>query len=182
LVVLTNTGGRSTFQNATRTQRKGLELALSSDVSSSINLSAALTFLDATYKDGFFTCTATPCPTANVAVPGGNRMPGIARTSAYAQGTWRINDAVKLSAEARHSGKVFVNDLNTDAAPAYTVFNLILMGEHKDGPWTLKPVLRVDNVANKKYAGSVIVNEGNGRFFEPAAPRTVYLGMNWAYQ
>jgi iron complex outermembrane receptor protein len=182
IVVLTNTGGRSTFQNATRTQRKGIELAASADLAAAISITAAATVLDATYQDGFFTCTATPCAAANVPVPSGNRIPGIARTSAYVEGAWRVNDAVKLSAEVRNSGKVFVNDLNTDAAPAYTVFNLALQGSYKDGPWLLKPVLRIDNVANKKYAGSVIVNDGNGRYFEPAAPRTFYVGMNWTYQ
>jgi iron complex outermembrane receptor protein len=30
----------------------------------------------------------------------------------------------------------------------------------------------VDNVLDKTYAGSVIVNEGNSRFFEPAPGRT----------
>jgi iron complex outermembrane recepter protein len=182
IVVLTNTGGRSTFQNATRTQRKGIELAANADVSAALSLTATATLLDATYKDGFFTCTATPCAAANVPVPGGSRIPGIARTSAYVEGTWRINEAVKLLAEVRNSGKVFVNDLNTDAAAAYTVFNLALQGTHKDGPWTVRPMLRIDNVANKKYAGSVIVNDGNGRYFEPAAPRTVYVGVNWMYQ
>jgi iron complex outermembrane recepter protein len=182
LVVLTNSGGRSTFQNATRTQRKGIELAASTEIGPAFSLVAAATLLDATYKDGFFTCTATPCPTANVAVPAGNRMPGIARSSAYVEGTWRINDALKLGLEARNNGKVFVNDLNTDSAAAHTVFNLSLQGLYKDGPWLLRPVLRIDNIANKKYAGSVIVNEGNSRFFEPAAPRTVYVGMHWSYQ
>jgi iron complex outermembrane receptor protein len=182
LVVLTNSGGRSTFQNATRTQRKGIELAASADISPAISVLASATILDATYKDGFFTCTATPCATANVAIAAGNRMPGIARTSSYVEGSWRFTGKSKLTAEWRSSGKVFVNDLNTDTAPSYTVFNLALTSEYKLGAGALKPVLRIDNVADKKYAGSVIVNDGNGRFFEPAAPRTVYVGVGWTYQ
>ncbi|MGL4574140.1 MAG: TonB-dependent receptor family protein [Burkholderiaceae bacterium] len=182
LVVLTNSGGRSTFQNATRTQRKGIELAASADITPAISVLASATVLDATYKDGFFTCTATPCTAANVAIPAGNRMPGIARTSSYVEGAWRFSGKSKLSAEWRSNGKVFVNDLNTDAAPSYNVFNLALTSEYKLGAGTLKPVLRIDNVGDKKYAGSVIVNDGNGRFFEPAAPRTVYVGASWTYQ
>jgi iron complex outermembrane recepter protein len=30
----------------------------------------------------------------------------------------------------------------------------------------------MDNLANKRYAGTVIVNEGNSRFFESAPGRT----------
>jgi iron complex outermembrane receptor protein len=182
LVVLTNTGGRSTFQNATRTTRKGVELAASADITPAISVTAAATLLDAKYQDGFRTCTATPCATANVAVPAGNRIPGIARGTGYVEAAWRFTAKSKLAAEWRSSGKVFVNDLNTDAAPSYNVINLVLTSEYKLGEGTFKPVLRVDNVGDKKYAGSVIVNDGNGRFFEPAAPRTVYVGVSWAYQ
>ncbi len=35
----------------------------------------------------------------------------------------------------------------------------------------------MDNLADKRYAGTVIVNEGNGRFFETAPPRAWLLGV-----
>jgi iron complex outermembrane receptor protein len=41
--------------------------------------------------------------------------------------------------------------------------------------------LRLDNLLDKKYAGSVIVNEGNGRYFEPAAGRTWLLSLTGSY-
>ena len=34
--------------------------------------------------------------------------------------------------------------------------------------WALDVFSRVDNVFDRRYVGSVIVNEGNGRYFEPA--------------
>jgi iron complex outermembrane receptor protein len=37
----------------------------------------------------------------------------------------------------------------------------------------------VDNVFDKTYAGSVIVNEGNGRFFETGTPRNWLLSVKW---
>ena len=39
--------------------------------------------------------------------------------------------------------------------------------------WSAEWLLRVDNVQDKRYAGSVIVNEGNARFYETGAPRAV---------
>ena len=39
--------------------------------------------------------------------------------------------------------------------------------------------VRVDNVLDRDYAGTVIVNEGNGRFLEPGAPRTLSLSLRW---
>ena len=45
------------------------------------------------------------------------------------------------------------------------------------GPWKLRGFGRVDNLTGRAYAGSVIVNEGNARFFEPAPGRTWLVGV-----
>lgn len=47
----------------------------------------------------------------------------------------------------------------------------LLVGLLAAGGWDLAATARVDNVFDRRYAGSVIVNEGNGRFFEPAPER-----------
>ena len=40
----------------------------------------------------------------------------------------------------------------------------------------LSQTLRVDNLADHRYVGSVIVNESNGRYYEPSPGRTaLYL-------
>ena len=48
------------------------------------------------------------------------------------------------------------------------------------GPGRLELLGRVDNLADRRVAGSVIVNEGNQRFFEPAAGRTLLLSARWS--
>jgi iron complex outermembrane receptor protein len=40
---------------------------------------------------------------------------------------------------------------------------------------------RIDNLLDKKYAGSVIVNEGNRRFYEPAPGRRFFIGLRSAF-
>jgi len=35
----------------------------------------------------------------------------------------------------------------------------------------------IDNLFDRRYAGSVIVNDSNGRFFEPAPGRTYFVGV-----
>jgi iron complex outermembrane receptor protein len=49
------------------------------------------------------------------------------------------------------------------------------------GPWQLRGFVRGDNLLDRRYAGSVIVNEGNGRFFEPAPGRTYLAGVSGKY-
>ena len=45
------------------------------------------------------------------------------------------------------------------------------------GAWQWREFIRVDNLANRRYAGSVIVNEVGGRFFETAARRSWLAGV-----
>ncbi|MNL35300.1 hypothetical protein D3C87_1573240 [compost metagenome] len=50
------------------------------------------------------------------------------------------------------------------------------------GAWELNAYARVDNLFNRRYAGSVIVNESNGRYYEPAAGRSGGLGVGATYR
>jgi iron complex outermembrane receptor protein len=65
-----------------------------------------------------------------------------------------------------------VNDPNDDHAPAWTVLNLRAGARLRMGSLEVEPLLRLENATGRKYAGSVIVNEANRRFFEPAPPRS----------
>jgi iron complex outermembrane receptor protein len=177
IVVLSNTGGRSTFQNAGRTRRQGLEL--SGEVQwGRLNVSSALTLINATYADGFLTCAGAPCVTPALAIPAGNRIPGIARRQAYVKLAWEPGVAGStLTLELRHSGAVPVNDSNSDAAAGYTVANLGVRFQQERGPWQFRQFLRIDNLAHRRHAGAVIVNEGNARYFETAPGRSAYAGI-----
>jgi iron complex outermembrane receptor protein len=48
--------------------------------------------------------------------------------------------------------------------------------------WRLTEYLRIDNLADRDYAGSVIVNEGNGRFYEPSPRRNMTVGIQASLQ
>ena len=54
--------------------------------------------------------------------------------------------------------------------------------DQSSGRWTFSEFVRIDNLTARTYAGSVIVNEGNRRFFEPAPGRTWLVGVNGAYR
>lgn len=179
IVVQNNTGGRTTFQNAGRTLRQGLELA-GVWRHGALALTSAYTWMRARYQDAFLTCTTTGCPNANpqVQVPAGQRIPGLPMQQLFVQATWDTGWAgSRVTLETRHVGRVMVNDLNTDAAVAYTLFNLGVQFKQERGDWTLQEFIRVDNLTDRQHAGSVIVNDGNGRFFEPGAGRKLLLGL-----
>ena len=179
IVVQNNTGGRTTFQNAGRTLRQGLELS-GEWRTGPVTLTSAYTWMRADYQDAFMTCVETLCPNVKpqVQIPGGNRMPGLPKQQLFAQAAWDTGWAgSRITLEARHVGRVMVNDLNTDAAAAHTLFNLGVQFKQERGDWTLREFVRVDNLSDQKHAGSVIVNDGNKRFFEPGPGRKLLLGL-----
>ena len=182
LAVLSNSGGRSTFQNAGTTLRSGVEASLAGKWGTGWSTYLSATVLDAQYKNSFLTCGATPCTVPNLQVASGNRLPGIPSLSLFAEvGYVHRPWGLDVGLEMRHTGKVFVDDRNTDTAPKVTVFNLRAALTQNTGKWTFKEFLRIDNLAARSYVGSVIVNEGNGRFFEPASGRTGLLGVSARY-
>jgi iron complex outermembrane receptor protein len=184
IVVQTNQGGRSTFQNASSTRRRGLETALAGSWAGAWSTYAAFTWLDATYRTPFLTCPGAPCPSvvAPVAVPAGNRIPGIPRSSAFAELVYRHRPwGLEAGLELRYIGRIAVDDRNTDFAPSATLWNLRLALAQNVQRWTVREFVRVDNLAGRNYIGSVIVNEGNSRFFEPAPGRTWLLGVSALY-
>jgi iron complex outermembrane receptor protein len=77
---------------------------------------------------------------------------------------------------------VYVNDINTDKAPSYTIFNVRAGFEQKLSNWRFKEYIRIENITDKDYIGSVRVNDGNALFFEPAAGRNYLLGINAQYK
>lgn len=177
IVTLSNVGGRSTYQNAGSTRRTGVELAWNQTWLGSLRGQLAATWLDATYRDGFSACYSTPC-TAPVPVAAGSRIPGVARESVYASLGWQPGTGWRGGVEGRLLGKVFVNDTNSDAAAGYFVASANAGYVATFGRVRLTGFARVDNLFDRRYAGSVIVNEGSGRFFEPAPGRTWLAGTS----
>ncbi len=204
IVTLTNAGGRAIFQNAGRTQRRGIELGVMKHFASTgITLTGAYTWIEAKYRDSFLTCLVVPCAAPNVTVAAGNALPGVPRKSLYVEALWRMprgagSGAVGGAAsgtpaapagffgqpyaaiELRRIAQMMADDRNSDAAEGYTVVNLRAGLEQRSGNWRLSEFIRLDNAGNTRYAGSVIVNETNGRFFEPGARRNWTLGISAA--
>jgi iron complex outermembrane receptor protein len=176
--VALNSGGRSAFQNVGRTLRRGAEVAAQWQAAANWSASLAATMLDATYRDTFLVCAGIPCTTPTSRVAAGNRIAGTQRGIAFGELSWRDAAFGAFGIEVRHSTAITANDLNTDGATGATVAALRWQHEWPlTGSWRAQWLLRVDNVGDRRYAGSVIVNDANGRFFETAAPRNVMLSL-----
>ena len=181
IVTQTNVGGRSTFTNAGATRRRGLELEWSARIAAAWQIQLAQTWLDARYRDAFATCTATPCAVPTQFIPAGNRIPGTAYSVSAAEIAWQPARGWRGGAELRRSSRVYVNDSNSEAAPSFTTLAAYAGYVFDVKGWNLSATLRVDNVLDRRYAGSVIVNEGNSRFYEPAPGRSYLAKLVGSY-
>jgi iron complex outermembrane receptor protein len=177
IVTQTNIGGRSTYQNAGATRRQGLEAAWTRSWQENLRAQVAYTWLDARYHDSFTTCTVTPCATPNLTIPAGSNIPGLARSSLYAALAWAPPQGWRAGVEGRALTRVWVNDANSDAAPGYAIASANLGYLARVGAWNISGFSRVDNLFGRHYVGSVIVNEGNSRYFEPAPVRSWTVGL-----
>ena len=179
ITVLTNTDGRAVFQNAGATRRNGAELAFAGTWANGIGASLSYTWLHADYAQSF--CSGTCSAATQVAA--GNRIPGVPGDAFYGEVSWRYPaQGFTAAVEGKYGGEIFVDDINSDTAPDYVVVNLRAGLEQTAGAWHLQEFVRVDNVGDHRYAGSVIVNEGNQRFFEPAPGRNYLAGISISYR
>ncbi|MEI1724580.1 TonB-dependent receptor [Acinetobacter baumannii] len=163
-----NSNGRSTFRNAEKTLREGVEFAWNKKLWRDLIATASYSYLDATFD-------ADIPALGNIAqISSGNAIPGIAKNQAYASLAWQPSHGLYGGVDVQYMDKVYVNDTNSDAAPSYSVTSANVGYAWVMGDWKVNSFARVDNLFDKKYAGSVIVNDGNSRYFEPAD------GRNWS--
>ena len=191
LAVLQNLGGRTVDQNIGETNRRGLELAVDAKWAGGFTAQLAYTYIKAIVAQQYFTCITAPCnPLANPTGPPppnylpvneGNFLPALARNSLYVGVTWNYAPlGFSTTLETIGRSKIYADDRNTDAAASYWIANLRAGFEQQTTHWRFSEFARLDNLANRAYVGTVIVNDANSRFFEPAPGRTAYVMFNAA--
>jgi iron complex outermembrane receptor protein len=181
LVVLSNSGGRSTYGNAGKTRRQGAELEFSSRFAPRWQWDLAYTLLNARVRDDYQACSGAPCMTLNTTIPAGARIPGVAESNLDARLGWGHETGWHAGVEVRYLSRVAVNDSNSEAAPSYAVVGLD-GGYVFDLPaFRIRSFVNLDNLLDRDYVGSVIVNDGNGRYYEPGPGFAVLagLGLEW---
>jgi len=175
LVVSASDSGRSVYSNANKTKRTGAEISVDSQLSNNISTYISYSLLNAKFDSAF--------TSANGIIKSGDRIAGTYKNQIYGEIAWQYQPlGFSTALEGRHNSKVYVNDTNTDAAPSYTIFNIRAGFEQNLANWRLTEYLRVENITDKDYIGSVRVNDSNLRFFEPAAGRNYLLGLSAQYK
>jgi iron complex outermembrane receptor protein len=174
IVVDTATGGRTTYRNAGNTRRRGFEAEYDGTLGAGFAVHANYSVLQATFEESF------PTGLPPVIVPAGARLPGVPPQQAYGIITWAPGGwyGFNAAAEVQYVGRIYANDVNTAFAPAYTIGNARVGFAQTVGNTQFSEYVRVNNIANVSYIGSVIVGDTNGRYFEPAPGRNWFAGVS----
>jgi iron complex outermembrane receptor protein len=169
LIVASSSGGRTTYTNAPGSLRRGAE------VSGAIRWSqwrgtVAYTYLDAYFREAFGT------------VEEGNQIPGTVRHNGFAElewlPGWGPGDGLNLALSAMAVDRVWADDANTASAAGYALFDLSAEESYGWSGILFTGFVRVRNLFDREVVGSVIVNEANGRYYEPSPGRTWVAGIS----
>ncbi|HEX9171639.1 MAG TPA: TonB-dependent receptor, partial [Telluria sp.] len=154
-------GGRTSYRNAGKTLRRGAELSMDSSLGAGLNARVAMTLLRATYEQG-------------------TRLPGVQNANLFAELAWKNSaDTLGAALEAIASSKVYADDANAEIpAPGYGLLNARVQARQEMGGWRLKQFARLNNLADRKYVGSLIVGDANKRYYEAAPGRNWLLGFS----
>jgi iron complex outermembrane receptor protein len=188
------------FQNVGKTQREGLELALSTKWNA-FSASARYSYVNATFEAPFVVnspSNSTADAIGNIRVQPGNRIPGIPQNSLKLRFQYDLPEHATLGVNVIYSGSVYArgDENNQDAngrVPGYAVVNL-------DGRVRLAKgfelFARVVNLFDRKYSNFGILGQnffaGPGRTFDgtnpaaeqfrgPGVPRGAWIGLRYQW-
>jgi iron complex outermembrane receptor protein len=171
LIVAATADGRTSYRNANDTKRTGAELSVDSRFENNVSTYVSYSLLNAEFDS------------SSTTIPAGNKIPGTYSNQIYAEVAWKYQPlGFSTALEGRYNSKVYVNDINGDAAPSYKIANIRAGFEQNVGGWNFSEFVRVENIFDKDYIGSVRINDGNSRFFEPAADRNYLLSVGATYK
>ncbi len=174
IVADSTAGGRSSFRNAEGTRRRGVELASDWSWAAAWRLRAVLSYIDARYQG------AETTPT--LSIRDGQRIPGVAPRQALVELLWRRDERWNGALELRALDDSAASDRNDDRVPGYAALNLRLNRAIRWGDdLELSAQFRIDNMLDQSYSASLIVNDSNARYFEPAPGRRFWLGLEMRF-
>ncbi|MEN1973257.1 TonB-dependent receptor [Luteimonas sp. MJ204] len=180
IAVARNVSGRSSYRNAGGARRQGVELSWLQPLGEAWDLRLAATQLDAEFRGCGGSTTPDTCIGAGGTGDSNRRIPGVPERQAFARLQWN-GGPWRAALEGEAIGNVAVNDAGTESASGYGLLHVEASRSWNTATGPLRLFARIDNLLDRDHIGSVIVNEGNGRFYEPGADRTWLLGLEWQF-
>ena len=176
----------SVWQN-TDTRRVGFELSAGQSLPLGLHAGISAQWIKAEFVNSLSVFRRTAGALVPVSVASGNRIPGIPRDRVQAELTWSTNahkpsvgqPSRYLTLQFVSLGNIDVNSDNSESTDRAQLWNLRFGSRYLalDGEITMQ--LAIENIADKLYAGSVVVDQAFENYYEPGAPRQYLLGVQY---
>lgn len=169
---LSGNNDRTFYRNAGDTTRKGFEAAAGWLFSPSWRIDSALTLASYTF-DTY---------RVNGNRYGGNRLPGLPEQTWSNRLQWHGLGGTFATLESHYVGSMVANDANDTKVGDYWLVNLrgghtVYAGQNL----LLKGFAGIRNLTDRNHFANVRINANNSRYFEPAAGRTWYAGVEFVF-
>jgi len=161
--------GRTFYQNAGSTDRKGVEFFHKRKLSTYLTARISYTFADLKF-DAFLTENNDFS---------GNVLPGIPKHTSYGQLNY-TGPAWQGQLALQYRGDFFADNSNAVAVDNVLLIDLSLQRTITLQKTRLTPYFGIQNLMNQDYFDNIRINAFGGRFYEPAAGRQLYLGIKFA--
>lgn len=169
-IVQVRDGSYTTYSNAGKTERKGLEVSTAIELNHNWQVGGGASVTDYRFKE--FTEVSG---TQNVS-RAGNKVAYVPELqynlfTGYKQGNW------KARLQLDTWGEYWIDNANTSKYQGYTLLPRLMIG------WDSKPhsiTLNVDNVTDMRYAMAV-TNSTSGATYTPGAPRVAMVTYRYAF-
>lgn len=157
--------GGGNFENFGQTRRSGAELDLQYAVSSQLDLSAALTWIDTEVLQH-----------ANPAVVG-TSVPNVPKRTATVRGRYDFGAGWSADLAVQHGGGYAVTADNSATLGAFTTADLTVTWERNTSMGRQRFYAAVSNLTDRMYSTSSLVSAGL-QLYAPAPPRSIQVGMS----
>lgn len=159
--------GTLVFQNAGETIQPGAEL----------RLEGSMWKLDYTFAGSYYPFEFKRYQT-NEGVFDGKALTGVPKTQFLQQITAEFPTDIELQVSHQYQSELPLDDANTVFADAHHVVRTQLSWEHQWNPTIFTRVyLAIDNLTNSSYSLGYDTNAFGGRYYQPAAMRHGYAGI-----
>jgi iron complex outermembrane receptor protein len=163
--------GRTFFQNAGRSTRKGFEAGFTAELFPVLTASLAYSYINAEF-DRFRTAVVSL---------DGNKIPGIPNQHLHAELRFDEPSGWYSTLDFLYIDSFFADNESQIKTDPYAVSNFRLGYRKELEKWIVTPYVSVNNLLNEDYNSNTRLNAGFGRYFEPAPLRNVFGGVSARY-
>ena len=163
--------GRTFYQNAGSTSRKGVEFSLNHQINK--NFAAQITFNHANFRYQDFE--------QNEEDYSGNKLPGIPSDFGVLNLTYQWENSLNLRYTKTYRGSLFADNRNEYRVDHFFRDDISINVPLKIIGGKTSLVVGCTNLFNTLYSDNIRINAFGNRFFEAAPNREIYTSLQWQF-